>query len=203
VELGFLVQAGGWQMPRVFIQGSGSPTEQQAAVARRIGQLLAEKGWEANVGSHGGLVPVMIESGIPCHAYLTRFRKSVDVDSLTTTIDCNQLAEPIVNYLGKAADMDRMLPWSVRLGVWMARSDAFIFFAGDKGTMAHLVPVLAWIGKALAPEGKAKKVILVGWARERVKALETLGLVTEDDEWFTTCGTGTSAIDGIMPWLTS
>lgn len=173
-------------MPHVFIQGSGSPTEQQEAAARRIGQLLAEKGWEANVGSYGGLVPIMIDSGIPCHAHLTRFRDGVDADSLASMTNCNDLAQPVLSEIDATENAGRMLPWSIRLGIWMSSSDAFCFFAGDKGTLAHLVPVLAWIGKALASEGKSKKVILIGWDEEQLKALHTLGLTGAGD-WFRVC----------------
>lgn len=157
---------------------------EQAATAQRIGQLLAAKGWEANVGSHGDLVPIMMESGIPCHAHVAKMREDVDYGCLASVTGCNQLASELIPSLPTTnEDTEKMLAWGIRLGLWMSTSDAFLFIGGAEGTLAHLVPVLAWNRKALAKEGRAKKIVVIGWTRERIQALQMLGICSPSDTW--------------------
>ncbi|MFA6524793.1 MAG: hypothetical protein WCT33_00825 [Patescibacteria group bacterium] len=181
---------------RVFVQGDRDPGVDLSACALKTAQLLKQSGWEANVGAYGGLVRIFEESGMRCHAHVMapRGREVQFSDCIVSVTDCNQLVRSLPANIRWGGEADQILTWGLRLSVWMAHSDAFIFFAGREGTMAHLVPILAWNRKVLAKEGRAKKVVLIGWDKLQRDALYTLGLITipegdwasDDAEWFRT-----------------
>ncbi|MFA6272387.1 MAG: hypothetical protein WC693_04790 [Patescibacteria group bacterium] len=171
---------------RVFIQGDRDPSVDLAACALEIAQLLKQRGWEANVGAYGGLVRIFEESGMRCHAHVIapRGREVQFSERIVASVtDCNQLVRSLPAEVRWGGEADQILTWGLRLGIWMAHSDAFIFFAGREGTMAHLIPVLAWNRKVLAKEGRAKKVVLFGWLRSQINALRALGLYSPADTW--------------------
>ena len=165
-------------MKRLFIQGDRSPNPEQTIAATKIGQLLSQAGWEANVGGFGGLVRIMNELGVNCHAHVMK-RPAQQEDfsdsayKSATTTDTRAFNVPLAT-AGLIEDNED-ISWGARLSLVMARSDAFLFFAGKQGTMAHIVPALAHIIK-----GKSeKKLVVIGWPTEQVEALEILGLWNE------------------------
>ena len=168
----------------MFIQGDrdlGGGSFAEAAM--KIAILLNQKRWEANVGIQGDLVRIFDESGILCHGHIAAPLRTVHVGSIRTITDCNIIAQSLPREYRQGGVADPFVTWSLRLGIWASRSDAFLFFSGREGTIAHLVPILAWNRKSLAKEGRAKKVVLFGWSRDQMYALRTLGLWSPADKW--------------------
>lgn len=173
---------------RVFIQGAREVTWKQRQAAFGLGCLLKEAGWEANVGELGQLVSIMQESGIPCHIHLhtTRQREEDPIRGtfIASVTDCVTLAESLPQEEDEFPEVTKMVAWGIRLGHLIGKSQAFIFFAGAEGTIAHLVPVLAMIKKHYAKKEIFPRVAFVEWEEEKLNAIGTLfDLGFEDFSW--------------------
>lgn len=175
-----------YDIPRVFIQGDRDPEGVAKQAALQLGQALKTKGWGATVGAYGGFVQVLEESGVSCICHETRIHDHGDVKMKSSpSIKCQELGQKVILELGdgafsKAGDE---ISWGIRLGLWMGMSQSYCFFAGREGTLAHLVPVLAYNIKGWAKQGKARKVCLIGWEMEDVDALSTLFMRQGENDW--------------------
>lgn len=147
------------------MQGDRAPEGDAKIAALRLGTLLHAKGWGASVGAYGGFVKVLEDSGISCICHETAMRDHGDVKSTKSpVIHFGGYADLVIDQMGQAVSgAKRELSWASRLGIWMGTSQAFCFFAGREGTLAHLAPVLAYNIKGWAKEGRPRRVVLLGW----------------------------------------
>ena len=174
-------------VPRVFLQGDRDPEGAAREAATKLGLGLKVEGWGVTLGAYGGFVKVLEETGVSCICHETKIKGHGDVKmTKSPSIKCQELGEAVSTMLGggifaKAVDE---ISWAIRLGVWMGTSQAYCFFAGREGTLAHLVPVLAYNTKGWIKEGNPRKVALVGWEVEDVAAIMRLFKLNKDTTWF-------------------
>ena len=174
-------------MGRVFIQGDRDTSGEIIVSAAKIGKLLAAKGWQANVASYGNLVEIMEQSGVLCHAHImpSNGREVRFTDRVESVTNCNSIAETVTETLPYITeDTANTVSWGTRLWILLGNSDAFLFFPGRAGTLAHLVPVMTFNRKHGWKNGY-KKVVLFGWLPEQIEALKVLGLISSEGGWLT------------------
>jgi hypothetical protein len=149
---------------KVFVQGDRDAHGCENA-SRAIALKMAKCGIEVNLGAYGKLVEIFLAAGCPahCHGHRSGDRGKA-FGKGASYADCTLIAK-----LAGYPDT-REVAWGLRLGVLMANSDAFLFFSGREGTVAHLVPILAFACKLW----KNKKIALVGWEPEKISALAVL-----------------------------
>lgn len=143
---------------KVFVQGDREARE-ISFLARRLTWQLKKAGIKVNLGAYGELVKIFIEAGCVAHCHGHRKDRGncpLEVDYF----NCHQAALDVC----RAAHLpeETLLPvaWGIRLGL-LLNSDAFVFFPGREGTLAHLFPVLAFSAKR-----QTKPVALIGWPEE-------------------------------------
>jgi hypothetical protein len=163
---------------RVFFQGDRDIAGREREAAIEIMKRLGEQGYAANVGAYGELVAAICEAGVEvrCHLMDPNKDREVKTDAKAEIVDCVELAKQIGHPTKEVA-------WGIRLGILMETSNAFVFMPGREGTRAHLDPVIAFNLKAKNP----KKIALIGWKEEDVKALHAyfhLGFGTLWIEYF-------------------
>lgn len=138
----------------IFVQGAGKPDQAAEAAITRLGELLKEHGCRCHVGSKGAIPDILQKTGVPCARY---------------AFEGDEINEHT---------------WSNRLADWVSKGDAFVFFKGDVGTLAHLMPVLAFSKKMWARKGGSRKVALVGWSQAEKTAIKVLmGFSYDGPDW--------------------
>ena len=149
---------------KVFIQGDREAKGCEES-ARALAQEFARQGIEVNLGAYGQLVAIFLEAKCPavCHGH-----RANDRGQCPDTVEFIDFSVPgnpeVVNQ-----DSAKIYAWTGRLDHLIEGSEAAVFFPGREGTLAHLMPFLAFAKR------QSKKVALVGWSTEMVKALDTLG----------------------------
>lgn len=151
---------------KVFVQGDRDARDSEKA-AQAIAAEFCRRSVHVNLGAYGRLVRIFLEAGCPATCYGHRERGEVPGE--VPFRDCLALSKLL---LSKEGGGSRELAWGIRLGILMATSDAFLFFAGREGTVAHLLPVLAFASKRW--QEKPHKIALVGWNQEQISALVKL-----------------------------
>ncbi|MFZ5391505.1 MAG: hypothetical protein ACOZAJ_04515 [Patescibacteria group bacterium] len=175
-----------YEIPLVFVQGDRDPEGEAKIAATRLGNLLKENGWGVSLGAYGGFVKVLEETGVPCLCHETEIKDHGDVKfKKSPYINFKPVAESVSNLLGGGIYSNALkeISWANRLGTWMATSQAYCFFAGREGTLAHLIPVLSFNAKSWT-KTKPRKVALIGWNREDLKAIMHLYNLYGDTPWF-------------------
>ena len=148
---------------RVFVQGDRD-AKGCKAVAQVIAMELRQRQVGVNLGAYGELVEIFFVAGCEVRCFGHRESRGRVPEKVTFT-DCMQVAKDLKH-------PSREVAWGLRLGLLMEASDAFLFFAGREGTVAHLVPVLAFASKRWRE--KPRKVALVGWDQDQIYALTKL-----------------------------
>ncbi len=133
-----------------------------------------------------GFVKALEESGVDCLCHETEIPDHGNVKFKTApSIDAAPLADVVIAELGGGVfeKSKRLIAWGNRLGVWASTSQAYCFFAGNEGTLAHLFPVLAFIAKRKKGT-QAKPVALIGWDPTKIAAVMQLMGLTRETAWF-------------------
>ncbi|MFC1663443.1 hypothetical protein ACFL04_04790 [Patescibacteria group bacterium] len=139
----------------------------------QLGLHLALNEFGATLGANGGLVNLLVTSGVTCICHETSsLQREVQAED-PATINYGQAAASAENHLTPLPDSE-LLQWGLRLTDWAAKSHGFVFFPGREGTLAHLMPVLAFCSKLWAKSGEPRKVVLLGWREDRLGELERL-----------------------------
>lgn len=175
-----------YEIPRVFIQGDRDPAGDAKIAALKLGEFLKNKNWGALVGAYGGFVKVMEESGISCVCHETDIKDHGSVKYVNSpSINFSEVGDAVAWLLGEGPFLQakKSISWGNRLGVWMGTASSYCFFAGNEGTMAHLIPVLAFNAKSWS-KSKARPVALIGWDITKITALMQLMGLTKDTLWF-------------------
>jgi hypothetical protein len=136
-----------------------------AELAAAIAAIVAKMKVVVNLGAYGELVKIFLDAG--CKAFCHTHRGKGKIAPNVSYYDCELLSKT----LGFA---DQEAAWGIRLGL-MLRADAFLFFSGREGTLAHLFPALAFAKK------KGRRVALVGWPKDQEAAI--LALLGGEQVW--------------------
>ena len=165
----------------VFVQGSAHPDQDVTAAVVQLGQLLKAKDWQALVGAGGRIPHILASTGVYSVFHALEQHQSTEGANEATYYSGYVLL--LTRYIKPHASDDE-ISWGLRLVDWIAKAQSFVFFPGDKGTLAHLFPVLAFAAKRWTPAGKPRKVALIGWDDEQLTAMEKLhGLTAQGAEW--------------------
>ncbi|MFA6322432.1 MAG: hypothetical protein WCX71_03035 [Candidatus Buchananbacteria bacterium] len=149
----------------ILVQGDRNAAGCEDA-AKEIAAELARRHVEVNLGAYGKLVEVFLQAGCraTCHGHRADDRGKCPAE--TPFVDCTV-----------GGSLSKEEAWGRRLGIFL-ESDAFLFFAGNEGTLAHLIPVLAFASKSWHDKKKIALVgwnsVQVGWVSEEVLALTKL-----------------------------
>lgn len=174
---------------RVFFQGDRDISGEARETAIKIMRGLGKLGWKANVGAYGALVAAICKTGVSVrgHGFGAKDQpEQIDRDKFEF-VDCSSAKIEGLS-IDSASRNIKLYPnyqpytWAIRLAMLMETSNAFIFFPGRQGTLAHLIPILAFNIKG---KEKPKKVALVGWNRIISGMLLLLvGIDKEMTPWF-------------------
>lgn len=155
-------------MLRLMVQGDRDAKGIEDAV-RRLGTLCKEREIGLNVGESGEIVRLIAESGASYMVNQAQPGDSKLPEHLLRdhTRNCQAAAFMAQEGFHRLAWDSPKLPrlaWCIRLAC-LDTSDGFIFFPGREGTLAHLVPIMAFIAKGERDKGVARprRVALVGW----------------------------------------
>jgi len=149
-----------------------------------IGKLLHQAGYEANVGAYGGFVKLFQESGITIHPHEMDVNRQVTYEEIEA-VDCVKIANELFGRDESfIPSMLKEIAWGIRIGLFIATSNAFLFFHGREGTLAHLFPVLAHATKGWVKNNTPRPVALVGWPPEEVAAIMKQFNISRDSNWF-------------------
>lgn len=163
-------------MIRLMVQGDRNAQGIEGAV-RRLGEICKERGIGLNVGEAGQIVRILGETGAHVRVHQAKPERPNVPEGFTGEIYPLESAARnlIMKRRLKGATIDRMA-WAIRLAYTSDTSDGFIFFPGREGTLAHLVPIMAFIAKGERDKGVARprRVALVGWSGPMITALATL-----------------------------
>lgn len=169
---------------RIFVQGDRDPQGAVRDSALEIGRLLHEAGYEANVGAYGGFVKLFQESGIIIHPHEMDVNREVKYEGVEA-IDCVKIANELFGRNQTfTPQMLKEIAWGIRMGLFLATSDCFLFFHGREGTLAHLFPVLAHATKGWVKNNASRPIALVGWPADEVAAIMKQFKIARDVTWF-------------------
>ncbi len=178
-----------YRIPRIFVQGDRDPSGPAYDAAVRLGKAIKQtRCWGVSLGAYGGFVKALEESGVDCLCHETEIPDHGNVKFKTApSIDAAPLADVVIAELGGGVfeKSKRLIAWGNRLGVWASTSQAYCFFAGNEGTLAHLFPVLAFIAKRKKGT-QAKRVALIGWEPQKVYSIVLLFGFSVETNWFQT-----------------
>ena len=196
-------------MLRIMVQGDRDATGIEDTV-RALGTLCKERKIGLNVGEAGQIVRILAETGADVRVHQAKSVRPNVPEGCTNVkiVDCFtpaekarwQLEEEVAGMCHHSSRSSRTLAWAVRLAC-LDTSDGFIFFPGREGTLAHLVPIMAFIAKGEVDKGVARprRVALVGWGDAKKDALLELFDIGDDDEWV---GSFTiDEMDSVVSWL--
>ncbi len=171
-------------VPRIFIQGDRDPQGAVRDSALKIGSLLHEAGYEANVGAYGGFVKLFQESGITIHPHEMDVDREVKYEGVEA-VDCVKIADELFGRNQTfTPKMLKELAWGIRIGLFLATSEGFLFFHGREGTLAHLFPVLAHATKGWVKNNTPRPIVLVGWPADEVATIMKQFNISRDADWF-------------------
>ncbi|MDO8435454.1 MAG: hypothetical protein Q7S89_02120 [bacterium] len=155
-------------MRRIFVHGDREAKGIEVQV-RALGDLCHDRGIGINVGESGETVNILASSNADVRVHHSKDGEAPNVPfgSVVKVVDCVTPAamatQHLLHFDDVVADPNRV-GWGVRLAVLEQMSDGFIFFPGRERTLAHLVPILAFIAKGERDKGKpCRRVALVGW----------------------------------------
>jgi len=169
---------------RIYIQGSRNPDPKTEALIRQFGTLMLERGCTCLVGSQGKIPRILEEVGVPCvwHA-ASEFPNDVSgvrcYGSLALTVN----DDPEYQRWHSPTKVSR-IGWALRLVDWAANADAYVFFPGQEGTMAHLFATITFALRD-AQAGNLKQFVLLGWPVSQITAISALFDFNADGrDWF-------------------
>ena len=172
-------------MLRLMVQGDRDAQGIEGAV-RQLGQLCKEREIGLNVGEAGKIVRILGETGAHVRVHQAKKEPPNVPEGFTGEIYPLESAARnlIMKRRLKGATVGRMA-WAIRLAHMSDTSDGFLFFPGREGTLAHLVPILAFIAKGERDKGvpRPRRVALVDWPDAKKDALLELFNIGDDDEW--------------------
>lgn len=165
-------------MLRLMVQGDRDATGIEDAV-RELGRICKEREIGLNVGEAGQIVRILAETGAHVRVHQAQIEATNLPEGFTGEIlDCYNAGVTARNDLQRHEGFSpniRYTCWGIRLAA-LAASDGFIFFPGREGTLAHLVPTMAFIAKGERDKDVARprRVALMGWNNMTVDALSIL-----------------------------
>lgn len=194
-------------MLQLMVQGARDARGIEDAV-RALGTICKERGIGLNVGEAGQIVRLLAETGAHVRVHQAKPEPpNVPDEFMGRFVRCYSAAKVVhgMDTIPDGISCDR-LAWAVRLAC-MCSSDGFIFFPGREGTLAHLVPIMAFIAKGERDKGVARprRVALVDWPMDDVKAVEQLFRLelARDRQWFFHFTTRLpTRMGNIVDWLT-
>lgn len=195
-------------MFRLMVQGDRD-ARGIADQVRRLGELCKERGVGLNVGESGEIIRILCGTGANVRIHKAKLELpnlSGDCENVTV-VDCIGPGIAAGKYLDERHDfVVNRLEWAVRLMCMISSSttDGFIFFPGAEGTLAHLIPVMAFIAKGERDKGKeTRRVALVGWPTVKVMHLRQLFGIGMDpkDDWLESFAR-THPMEGILNFVT-
>lgn len=165
----------------IFIQGDRDTSGPEAEAVRQICELCAKSDITILTGAYGQIVKVAFESGAKVVSHSFRAGDKSKIPEGVEFVDCT------------SPDGDRARGWGIRIGELLAKSDGAIFLPGREGTLAHLMPFIAFAIKAkekgspqripveylaelikAKEKGPEKRVALLGWEEDDFQALLSL-----------------------------
>lgn len=161
-------------MRTIFIQGDRDAKGAEEA-ARRMATVFREAGIHLLLGAYGELVKIFTDAGcaVTCHGF--RANERGKCPSGVTFVDCTEISRRelsvVANEAGKALDFTAVA-WGMRIGLLLT-ANAYCFFPGREGTLAHLFPCIAFAVK------HNKQIVFVGWQEPQLTALHNLLCETE------------------------
>ena len=196
-------------MRRLMVQGDRDATHIEDAV-RELGQLCKERGIGLNVGESGEIVRLMVVTGAHVRVHQAkREQPNVHERVSTSIVDCIAPAESAIDNLRGQTTVglgsgitEQRLAWAIRLACLNA-SEGFIFFHGREGTLAHLIPILAFIKKGEVDKGVARprRVVLLDWPMGSARPIFELMGIPSDSNWLREFF-GDDATKKAVDWLT-
>ncbi|MBI2552662.1 hypothetical protein HYW17_05180 [Candidatus Uhrbacteria bacterium] len=191
-------------MPRLMVQGDRDANGIEDAVLK-LGSICGERGIGLNVGEAGKIVHLLAETGAHVRVHQAKPEPpNVPEGFRGEIVNCTAAALPAHTHLPAGAKIARVA-WAIRLAC-LDDSDGFIFFPGREGTLAHLVPIMAFIAKGERDKGVAcpRRVALVGWSGPLITALCTLFNIwptTPGGEWLDSFAS--DEMGRAISWLTA
>lgn len=197
-------------MVRLMVQGDRDASGIENTV-RKLGEICKERGIGLNVGEAGKIVRILAESGANVLAHQAkRERPNTPEEASTPIVDCVAPAQNAIDNLRDQATVglgsgltEQRLAWAIRLAALEQTSNGFIFFHGREGTLAHLIPILAFIKKGEVDKGVARprRVALIEWPMGSARPIfELMGISSDSNllrEFF-----GGNATERAVNWLT-
>lgn len=170
-------------MLRLMVQGDRDAKGIEDAV-RQLGELCKERGIGLNVGEAGQIVRLLAETGAHVRVHQAKpERPNVPGGFTGEIVDCygsmqQHPAREFLHVIRSDEERQRILhraSWGLRLACLDA-SDGFIFFPGREGTLAHLVPIMAFIVKGEVDKGvtRPRRIAFVGYSASQIVALRHL-----------------------------
>ncbi len=148
-----------------FIQGDRDPDENMRNIASQLGEELSKRDVKVNVGSYGGFVKVLQESGVEIYPHVMVWEgKELQFNQdEVESINCIEIAEQMLQNekIDEEEKKNRIkdVSWALRMGLFLSNSSSFAFFPGTRGTRSHLLSALAFN----LTSDKPKPVALIGW----------------------------------------
>ena len=180
-------------MLRLMVQGGRDATGIEDTV-RELGTLCKERGIGLNVGEAGEIFRLLAGTGTfgtHVRVYMAKDKHSNAPEGFSgELIECNVMGRDVQDrikndyYFPDDPPGSDRLAWAIRLACFAA-SNGFIFFPGREGTLAHLVPIMAFIAKGERDKGasRPRRVALVDWPNAKKDAILELFNIGDDDEW--------------------
>lgn len=180
-------------MIRLMVQGDRVANKGVQADLEKLGKICLQKGIGLNVGEAGEIVQLLTTaSGASVRVHQTKAEKPNNVvpnssfQKVNVCISAAHAVAEIAEHYNSRRLTGKTTGWALRLAVMLDSSDGFIFFPGREGTMAHLIPAMAFIAKGERDKGapRPRRVALIGWNPDQVTALYTLfSIKAEKDGW--------------------
>lgn len=158
-------------MRRIMVQGDREAASFSPQV-RQLGEICAARRIGLNVGESGEIVRILAETGADVRVHRAKPEPpNIPVGARVEVVDCLTPAQQALNHLRGQAMIglgsgitEKRLAWAIRLAVLTETSYGFVFFPGREGTLAHLIPILAFIAKGERDKGRyCRRVALLGW----------------------------------------
>ncbi|MFH1235339.1 MAG: hypothetical protein V1685_00170 [Parcubacteria group bacterium] len=171
---------------RIYVQGSRKPDEGMTELIRQFGIQMRDRGCTCLVGSKGDIPRILEKVGVPCIWYAASEFPSDAPGNRTRCYASLALTvndDPEFQHWYGPVEVSR-IGWALRLVDWAANADAYMFFPGAEGTLAHFFSTVAFAMRD-AEEGKPKRFVLIGWPDEQIGAIRTLfDFNAPGREWF-------------------
>ena len=146
---------------KIFIQGDRETAGEEALAVKKFCQLCAKEGITILAGAYGEIVRLAHESGAKVISHTHRPGDMGKIPAGVEFVDCTV-----------GDDLPRS--WAKRLGELLAEADGAVFLPGREGTLAHLIPFIAFAISARAKDSEIRRIALLGWKEDDFQTLLSL-----------------------------